>query len=407
MALEAAAAERESFYAYVRLAAALALMTIGGAGMFVAVVILKPIAAEFGASRSQAAIAYTLTTIGFGLGGVVMGRWADRVGVMIPALWGAVALGLGFWLAGRAENLWQLYLAQGLLIGFLGNSAVFAPLVADITHWFDRRRGIAVAIVISGNYLAGVVWPPVAQHFIDEVGWRQTYLGIAVFCLASMLPLALLLRRKVPAPDYGAFDQGQDVGRPLAMPAWTLQCLLCAAGLGCCVAMAMPQTHIVALATDLGHAAQRGAEMLALMLATGVVSRLGFGWVSDRIGGLRTLLVGSALQLLALILFMPIEGLAALYLISAFFGLTQGGIVPSYTIIVRSFFAPGQAGWRIGLVMLFTLIGMGVGAWLAGLLYDLTGSYQAAFVNAIAFNIMNTAIAVTLLRRARHLGVRA
>jgi len=407
MALEAAAGQRESLYAYVRLVAALALMTFGGAGMFVVVVILKPIAAEFGATRSEAAIAYAVTTIGFGLGGVMMGRWADRVGVMIPAIAGALALGLGFWLASRAESLWQFYLAQGLLIGFLGNSAVFAPLVADITCWFNRRRGIAVAIVISGNYLAGAVWPPVAQHFVDEVGWRQTYFGIAVFCLASMLPLTLALRRKVPPLDYGTLGPGQSSGRPLALTPGTLQCLLCAAGLACCVAMAMPQAHIVAHATDLGHAAQRGAEMLALMLATGVVSRLGFGWVSDRIGGLRTLLVGSALQLLALFLFMPVDGLVALYLVSAFFGLTQGGIVPSYTIIVRAFFAPGQAGWRIGMVMLFTLVGMGVGGWLAGLLYDLTGSYQAAFVNAIAFNILNTAIAVSLLQRARRLAIRA
>lgn len=407
MALAAASGPRESAYAYVRLVAALALMTIGGAGMFSVVVILKPIAAEFGTTRSAAAIAYAVTTVGFGLGGVAMGRWADRIGVMVPALFGAVALALGFWLASRAESLWQLYLAQGLLIGFLGNSAVFAPLVADITYWFQRRRGIAVAIVISGNYLAGVIWPPVAQYFIDAVGWRATYFGIAVFCLASMLPLALLLYRKAPTLDYGAAGGERHGTRPLALAPWTLQCMLCAAGLGCCVAMAMPQAHIVALATDLGYAAQRGAEMLALMLATGIVSRLCFGWISDRIGGLRTLLVGSALQCLALALFMPVKGLVALYLMSGFFGLTQGGIVPSYAMIVRALFAPGEAGWRIGLVMLFTLIGMGLGGWLAGLIYDLTGSYQAAFANAIAFNLMNTGIAVTMLQRARRLAIAA
>jgi len=406
MAADTALEARESSYAYIRLVTSLLLMTIGGAGMFTVVVALKPLAAEFGASRSAAAIAYAVTTVGFGVGGVLMGRWADRVGVMLPALFGSVCLALGFVLAGRAETMWQLYLAQGLLIGFFGNAAVFAPLVADITHWFQRRRGIAVAIVISGNYLAGTVWPPITQYCIDAWGWRASFTGIGLFCLVTMLPLALLLHRRPPGLDGLAQAQDAAPARPLAMAPRTLQVLLCCAGVGCCVAMAMPQTHIVAHASDLGHAAQRGAEMLALMLGTGVVSRLVFGLVSDRVGGLRTLLAGSVLQCAALILFMPVDGLTALYLISALFGLSQGGIVPAYTIVIRAFFPPRQAGWRIGTVMMFTLVGMGLGGWLAGLLYDLTGSYRVAFVNAIAFNLMHTAIAATLLSRARRLGVR-
>ena len=407
MAIGSAVPARESSYAYLRLVASLSLMTIGGAGMFTIVVALKPVAAEFGASRSAASIAYAVTTVGFGVGGVMMGRWADRAGVMLPALFGTVCLALGFVLAGRAESMGQLYLAQGLLIGLMGNAAVFAPLVADITHWFTQRRGIAVAIVISGNYLAGTVWPPITQYGIDLWGWRDTFTGIGIFCLLTMLPLSVLLYRRVPDAAPGAQMQDTAPARPLSMAPVTLQLLLCAAGAGCCIAMAMPQTHIVAHATDLGHAAQRGAEMLALMLGTGVISRLVFGWVSDRIGGLKALLIGSGLQCAALLLFMPVEGLAALYLISALFGLGQGGIVPAYTIIIRAFFPPGQAGWRIGTVMMFTLMGMGLGGWLAGLLYDLTGSYQAAFVNAVAFNVMHLAIAGSLLRRAGRLGVRA
>ncbi|MDP6705989.1 MAG: MFS transporter [Alphaproteobacteria bacterium] len=405
MAVEPAAQKRESAYAYLRLVTSLALMTIGGAGMFSIVVALKPLAAEFGASRSATAIAYTVTTVGFGLGGVLMGRLADRVGIVLPTLVGAVALALGFFLAGRAEALWQLYLAQGLLIGFLGNSAVFAPLVADITHWFTRRRGMAVAIVISGNYLAGVVWPPVVQYGIDTVGWRQTYTAIAVFCLVSMGPLALLLYRRAEIATGPSGRAATDRGRPLGLAPRALQCLLCFAGIGCCVAMAVPQAHIVAHASDLGHLAARGAEMLALMLATGIVSRLVFGWISDRIGGLKTLLLGSALQAVTLSLFMTVDGLVGLYLVSALFGLSQGGIVPSYAIIVATFFRATEAGWRIGLVMLSTLAGMGVGGWLAGLLYDLTGSYDAAFVNAVVINLLNTAVAVGLLRRARRLAL--
>jgi MFS family permease len=406
MAVQSAAYEREPSYAYVRLVAALLLMTIGGAGMFAVAVALKPIAAEFGASRSDAAVAYACVTIGFGAGGILMGRWADRAGVMVPALFGSAMLAAGFILAGHAGSMWQLYLAQGLLIGFLGNAAVFAPLVADVTHWFTRKRGIAVAIVISGNYVAGTVWPPITQHFIDLAGWRATFTGIGVFCLFAMLPLSLLLYRPAPHIAAGAEMQDRASRRPLGLTPLYLQVLLCAAGVGCCVAMAVPQVHIVAYATDLGHAAQRGAEMLSLTLGTGVVSRLVFGWASDRIGGLKTLLIGSALQCVALLLFLPFDGLVALYLLAALFGFSQGGIVPAYTIIIRAFFPPGEAGWRIGTVMMFTLVGMGLGGWLAGLLYDLTGSYDAAFVNAVGFNVLNTAIAVYLLRQAVKLGVR-
>ncbi|HJM92377.1 MAG: MFS transporter [Alphaproteobacteria bacterium] len=395
------AAEREPLYAYIRLAAALTLMTVGTVGMYGIVVALKPVAAEFGATRSDASIAYAVTMIGFGLGGIIMGRWSDRVGVMWPCLSGTLMLALGFILAAKADSLWQLYLAQGLMVGMLGNGALFAPLVADTTLWFNRRRGIAVAIVASGNYLAGVLWPPIIQHYIDASDWRATFIGIGLFCGVVMPPLCLMLQRRPPAVLTAAAKTDEAASRPLGLAPNGLHGLLAIAGIACCLAMAMPQAHIVAHATDLGHAAQRGAEMLALMLATGIISRLAFGWISDHLGGLETLLLGSSLQAVMLFLFMFAESLSSLYLMAALFGLSQGGIVPSYAIIVRRYFVPGQAGWRIAFVLSMTLLGMALGGWLAGLLYDLTGSYRMAFINAVIFNLLNMAIAGALLRRAR------
>jgi MFS family permease len=388
-------------YAWARVAASLALLAVGSSGMYMVIVALKPVALEFGVSRSAASLPYALTMVGFGLGGILMGRLSDRVGAMGPLLAGTLSLSAGFFAASRADSLLGFCLAQGVLVGLLGISTTFAPLVADITHWFERQRGMAVAIVISGTYVGGVLWPPLVQHLFDTVGWRQAYLEMAVLCLGLMLPLCLVLHRRAPRHEAGrtlATTPGDE--RPLGLSRGMLQCLLCGAGVGCCAAMAMPQAHIVAFVSDLGHPAARGAEMLALMLGFGVVSRLGSGWISDRIGGLRTLLVGSTLQALTLALFIPSHSLQALYVVSILFGLSQGGIVPSYTMIVRAFFPAGDAGWRIGTVLLFTVFGMALGAWLAGALYDLTGSYTAAFVNALAFNVVNMAIAGFLLRRA-------
>lgn len=393
--------EAESGYAWLRLSASLALMTLGGAGMYIVTVALPPVQAEFGVDRSDASLPYTLTMIGFGLGGIVMGRLADRFGVVVPVLIGIFCLGAGFVLAGNAQSLWQFALAQGVLIGFLGCSATFAPLVADTSLWFNRRRGIAVAICASGNYLGGALWPPVVQHFFDGIGWRQTYVGVGLFCIAAMLPLVLVLRRRPPA--LAAPADGKPIGAPrsLGLPPGLLLGLLCTAGVACCVAMSMPQVHIVALCSDLGFAAARGAEMLSLMLGFGIVSRLTFGWISDRIGGLRTLLLGSTLQAVALALFLPAEGLTSLYVVSAMFGLFQGGIVPSYAIIVREYFDPRVAGTTVSIVLTATLFGMALGGWMSGAIFDLTGSYDAAFVNGIAWNLLNMGIAGWLLLRAR------
>jgi MFS family permease len=393
--------EAESPYAWLRLAASLALMTLGGAGMYIVTVALPPIQAEFGVGRSDASLPYTLTMIGFGLGGILMGKLADRFGVIVPVLIGTFCLGTGFIAAGFAGSLWQFALVQGLLIGFLGSSATFAPLVADTSLWFNRRRGIAVAICASGNYLGGALWPPVVQHFFDSAGWRQTYIGVGVFCIAAMLPLTLMLRRRPPGLAPAAPGAVSGAPRDLGLRPALLLGLLCTAGVACCVAMSMPQVHIVALCSDFGFAAARGAEMLSLMLGFGIVSRLTFGWISDRIGGLRTLLLGSTLQAVALALFLPADGLTSLYVVSAMFGLFQGGIVPSYAIIVREYFDPKVAGATVSVVLTSTLFGMALGGWMSGAIFDLTGSYRAAFFNGIAWNLLNMAIAAALLLRAR------
>jgi MFS family permease len=377
-------------------------MTIGGVGMYSMPVALSSVQAEFGVDRAAATLPYTLTMIGFGLGGILMGRLADRFGVIVPVLVGASSLGLGFLAVGMAPNLLVFTVAHGLLIG-LGCSGTFAPLVADISMWFTRRRGIAVAVCASGNYLAGAVWPPVLNHFFEVAGWRATFAGVGLFALATALPLALLMRRRAPLPVLtGETHEARALqALPLGFSPKALTVLLSIAGVACCVAMAMPQVHIVAYCSDLGYGAARGAEMLAVMLGAGVVSRLIFGFVSDRIGGIRTLLTGSILQGIALVLFLPFDGLMPLYIVSALFGLFQGGLVPAYAIIIREYFAPTEAGLRVGIVIMATLFGMALGGWMSGAIFDLTGSYRAAFVNSIGFNVLNLSIALLLLRRAQ------
>jgi MFS family permease len=398
----------DSRQAWLRLGITLALMTIGSGAMYVIAVVLPAVQAEFGAARADASLPYTLMMVGFGLGGVAMGKLADRVGVMWVVLIGAAGLGGGFILAGMAGSLTVFALLHGVLLGALGSSTTFAPLVADTSLWFERRRGIAVAVCASGNYVAGAIWPPIVQHFVETVGWRSTYVGLGVFCLLTLPPLALGLRARPPAvratPAARTATIGTTMARPFGLSLNHAQLLLCVAGVACCVAMAMPQVHIVAYCGDLGYGAARGAEMLSLMLACGIVSRLVSGWICDRIGGLRTLVLGSVLQGVALLLFIPFDSLASLYLISALFGLFQGGIVPSYAIIVREHFPPAEAGARVGTVLMATLFGMALGGWMSGKVFDLTGSYDAAFVNGIGWNLLNLAIALFLLQRVRRMG---
>ncbi|HVP08971.1 MAG TPA: MFS transporter [Burkholderiales bacterium] len=396
--MNAGASVAESPYAWLRLATSLSITALSGVGMYAAAVALPAIQSEFGADRSGASLPYAALMIGFGLGGILMGRLSDRFGVMVPVLVGATGLSLGFLAAGNAASLWQFALANGLLIGMLGASAGFAPLVADTSLWFTRRRGIAVAICASGNYLAGAAWPTVLQHYFDTVGWRATFTGIGIFCFATIVPLALVLRRRPPVLD--AHDFRSQGTKPIDVPRRSMLLLLCVAGVACCVAMSMPQVHIVAYCSDLGFGPARGAEMLSIMLGAGIVSRLASGWICDHIGGLRTLLLGSGLQGVALLLFLPFDSLVSLYVVSAMFGLFQGGIVPSYAIIVREYFPPSAAGANVGLVIMCTLLGMALGGWMSGAVFDLTGSYRAAFLNGIGWNLLNMAIAFFLLWRS-------
>jgi MFS family permease len=387
----------DSGYAWWRLAASMALGTIGGVGMWSSVVALPVIQTEFGIDRGDASLPYTATMLGFAVGGVLMGRLSDRFGIMLPALVGALMQCAGYVLAAQATGLWQFVLAQALIIGMLGTATTFGPLIADVSLWFRKRRGIAVAIVASGSYAAGTIWPPILQHAIDAWGWRQTYAGVGIFCVLTMLPLALCLRRRAKVDDGTVPMGARDMADTLRMSPASLQVLLVIAGLACCIAMSMPQVHIVAYCADLGYGPARGAEMLSLMLGFGVVSRLVSGLIADRIGGVGTLLLGSSLQCLALLFYLPFDGLTPLYIVSALFGLSQGGIVPSYALIVRDYFPAREAGARVSLVLMATIVGMAIGGWMSGVIYDLTGSYQAAFLNGIAWNLLNMSIAVWLL----------
>nr|WP_202314425.1 MULTISPECIES: MFS transporter [unclassified Mesorhizobium] len=394
------AADIDGRYAWTRLAVSLVLATIGGVGMWAVVVVLPAVQAEFGVDRADASLPYTATMVGFALGNVLIGRAIDRMGYWRPALIASVAMGAGFVLASLANSILMFSVAQGLLIG-VGSSAIFGPLIADISHWFDRRRGLAVSVAAAGNYLAGAVWPVAMSYTMEAGGWRFAYALIGIVCLVCMVPLVFLLRRPAPIGADGGVHGGQAPKRSIPLSPAALQWLLVVAGLGCCVAMSMPQVHIVAYCMDLGFGVARGSEMLAIMLAGGIVSRIASGFVADRIGGVKTLLVGSVLQCLSLFFYLPFNGLASLYVVSLLFGLSQGGIVPCYAIVVREYMPAAEAGRRVGIVIMATVVGMALGGWMSGWIYDLTGSYAAAFLNGIAWNLLNIGAVLLLLWRSR------
>jgi MFS family permease len=382
--------------AWLRLTVCMLLGTVGSVGMWSIVVVLPAVQAEFGVTRGDASLPYTLTMLGFASGNVLLGRIMDRTGVIPPLLAGIVCLAAGYALAATVGSIVPFAILQGV-IGF-GAAATFSPLIADLSHWFRRRRGIAVAAAATGNYVAGAFWPLAMQLTLPAYGWRTTYLTIGAICLLLMTPLVAKLRAR-PPPIAGAAEAAAQASRLSAagLTPRSLQILLSIAGLGCCVAMSMPQVHIVAYCVDLGFGVARGSEMLALMLAGGVVSRLASGFLADYIGGARVLLLGSVLQCLSLAAYIPFNGLASLYVVSAVFGLSQGGIVPSYAIIVREYLPAQEAGQRVGIVMTMTIIGMALGGWLSGAIYDATGSYRAAFLNGIAWNVLNILIVLFIL----------
>jgi MFS family permease len=387
----------QPFYPWLRLITSLLLGTIGSCGMYVVAVVLPEIQAEFGTARTGASLPYLLTMIGFAGGSIAMGALTDRFRVFTPLMAGAAVLGAGYFAAAQARTILEFSLAS-MVIGF-GCSASFGPLIADISLWFQRRRGIAVAIVACGNYTAGALWPLFVQHLIVIGGWRSAYVFVGLSSLAATVVLAWLLRPAPPKRIVAALGTASStlIVPPFGLSGNQLQALLCLSGVACCVAMAMPQVHIVALCADLGYGSTRGAEMLSVMLSCGIISRLVFGWVSDYIGGVRTLLLGASLQAAALVLFLPNQSLEVLFMVSALFGLFQGGIIPSYAMIVREYFPPRQAGTRVALTLTATLLGMALGGWASGAIFDLTSSYDAAFVHGIAWNLVTIAITSMLV----------
>ncbi|MHA7829208.1 MAG: MFS transporter [Roseovarius sp.] len=390
----------DSRHAWARLGISLLIATIGNVGMWAIIVIMPAVQAEFGIDRADASLPYTLTMVGFALGNLLIGRVVDRFGVAAALGAAAVLIGVSTGVAALSPSVLLLSALQ-FVIGF-GTAACFGPLIADISLWFLRRRGIAVAIAASGNYLSGAIWPVILAGVLAEQGWRAVYMVLAVVTVTTMLPLVLLLRRRLPLAARERADAAASLrAKAAGFPPRTLMLMLGLAGVGCCVAMSMPQVHIVSFCVDLGYGPAVGGQMLSLMLLGGVASRLVSGLIADRLGGVRTLLIGSGLQCLALFLYLPSGGLVSLYMVSLVFGLAQGGIVPSYALVVREYMPSQEAGRRVGFVLMATILGMALGGWMSGWIYDVTGSYTMAFVNGIAWNFLNIAIMVMILLRTR------
>ncbi len=389
----------DSRAAWARLGVALVIGSLGSVGMWSVVVVIPAVQGEFGATRAAASLAFTCAMLGFGAGGVGMGKISDRFGI-VPAIGlGILALAIGYIGAGYANALWQFNLMH-FAIG-LGAAATFGPLMAEASHWFEKYRGLAVTIAASGNYVAGTFWPTIVERGTATVGWRTTHIAIGIVCSLLMVAVVAVLRWQIGNEQIRSHENAPPPRVDLRLSTNALTVLLGIASIGCCVAMAMPQVHIVAYCGDLGYGVARGAEMLSLMLAFGIVSRIGSGYLADRIGGLRTLLVGSLAQGVALLFYVFFDSLTSLYIISAMFGLFQGGIVPSYAIIVRESMPAREAATRVGIVIFASVIGMSFGGWISGVIFDNTGSYAAAFINGLAWNALNLTIVIALLLRAR------
>jgi len=392
--------EHDSLYSWTRLLIALLLATVGNIGMWVVVIVLPDIQQEFKIDRGTASIPFALTMVGFAIGNWVMGHVVDRYGITKTIILAATVNTAGYIAAMYVNSVYYLSILQ-FFIG-LGTAAAFGPLIADTSHWFLKRRGIAVALIASGNYFSGAIWPPLFNNTLQSDGWRDVYWILALSTVFIMIPLSFLLAKKISEEtarisDAASSDKRQNVS--ISPKALTI--LLSIAGIGCCVAMSMPQVHIVAFCIDLGFGPAVGAEMLSLMLIGGIISRLINGLIADKLGGVYTLLIGSTLQCIALFLYLPFDGLVSLYIVSLVFGLSQGGIVPSYAIIIREYLPGADAGTRVGFVMMCTIMGMAIGGWMSGWIYDLTGSYAAAFWNGIVWNFLNIAIVLFLITRNR------
>ena len=370
--------------------ASLALHSISLGAPTILFVALKPIAADLDTVRAVPSLAYSLLMIGTGIGGIAMGRWMDRHGVMQPVLFGSTMICLGALVASYAEGRWSLFIATGLLMGLLGKAAMIAPLVANVTRWFDRRRGFAVAIITSGQGLAGAIWPTVVQYFNDQVGWRGTFLYFSIFAAVTMIPAAFALRPRAPiGPSDPAGAIRPESRRVLDLPPHVAQGMLWIAVIGCCTAMSIPIVHLVSHVTDQGYTLDQGARVLSVLFLAAFVSRLGFGMLADRIGPVRTLLIGSASMAAMLLAFAFATSYAGLFTAALLFGLGFSGIMPCYPLLIRILFPVSEAGGRIAAQYMFAAGGMALGGWLGGVIFDLSGSYSPAFLAAFGFNALN------------------
>ena len=376
---------------------ALVIGLVANAGMWAVVVIMPAVEAEFALTRAETSLPYMLSMLGYGLGNFTIGRWVDRVGIATALIGASFGIAVSFFAATQASDIGVLA-AVHFVLGLFA-AVGFAPLMSDISHWFLKWRGTAMALVASANYLSGAVWPTVLAGVLAQSGWRAVYLTLAVITAVVVPFLAMLLRRQVPDAAVGATVKTISNSANISMSPARLQICLGLAGVACCVAMSMPQVHIVSYCVGLGYGPVAGAEMLALMLFGGVLSRIFFGLLSDRLGGVRTLLLGSALQCLGLAFYLPYDGLVSLYTVSLIFGLSQGGIVPSYALIVREYMPAKEAGARVGFVLMMTIWGMALGGWMSGWIYDVSGSYQMAFLNGIMWNLINIGLVVALFFR--------
>ena len=397
----------ETPYGWVVVFASLALHSISLGAPTILFVALKPIAADLDTVRAVPSLAYSLLMIGTGIGGIAMGRWMDRHGVMQPVLFGSAMICLGALLASYAEGQWSLFIATGLLMGLFGKAAMIAPLVANVTRWFDRRRGFAVAIITSGQGLAGAIWPTVVQYFNDQVGWRGTFLYFSIFAAVTMIPAAFALRPRAPigpSDPTGAIQP--ESMRVLDLPPHVAQGMLWIAVIGCCTAMSVPIVHLVSHVTDQGYTLDQGARVLSVLFLAAFVSRLAFGMLADRIGPVRTLLIGSVSMAAMLLAFAFTTSYAGLFTAALLFGLGFAGIMPCYPLLIRILFPVSEAGGRIAAQYMFAAGGMALGGWLGGVIFDLTGSYSPAFLVAFAFNALNFVMIGIVYTRQVRLGLR-
>ncbi len=393
------------------LTGSVAMLFVSGGGMYLIVVALKEVAMEFGWPRAVPSFAFSLQFIGSGLGGVIMGHVLDRYGFIVPALVGAVMVGMGGILASGIDSAWQLYLIYGIMFGLSGQGSLAAPALANVARWYDSRRGTAVGIAASGQALAGIIWPPIFGLAMAAVGWRDMFFWYGVFALCVMLPLCIVVRHKPPpyvapkpaaAPGADGGSRQPPPSRPRPPSTVAIQCTLCCAIFGCCVAMALPLGHLVAFVTDRGHALQDAVEVLAVMLMAAFVSRaVLLGLISDYVGGLRAIFVFSVVQAASLGAFTMVHDLSAFYVVAVICGLGYGGLFPIYAVAIRDHLPITEVGRRTGIIFLFGAVAMGFGAWMGGYLFDLTGSYTLPFLIGVAFNVVNLTIVGRLVFRLR------